>query len=202
MSCDDVVIVAAYRTPIGSFNGSLASLKADQLGTFVLKEILQKTNTFPDEVIIGQALTASQGQNPARQTSINAGCPNSVPAFTINMLCGSGLKACVLGYQAIKCGDAKVVVCGGQESMSQAPHCVHMRNGCKMNDVALVDSMIKDGLTDAFLDVHMGKTADHVAEKFCVTREQQDNHALESQMKYKQACVNFENEIGEIVVLL
>ncbi len=196
MSSDDVVIVAAYRTPIGSFNGSLSSLKADQLGTVVLKKIFEQTNTFPDEVIIGQALTASQGQNPARQTSINAGCPNSVPAFTINMLCGSGLKACVLGFQSIKCGDAKVVVCGGQESMSQAPHCVNMRNGYKMNDVALVDSMIKDGLTDAFLDIHMGKTADHVADKFCVTREEQDIHALNSQLKYKKASENLFSEIG------
>ena len=128
---DDVVIVAAYRTPIGSFNGSLSSLKADELGTIVLKKILQETNhTFPDDVIIGQSLTANQGQNPARQTALNAGCPNSVTAMTINMLCGSGLKACVLGYQAIRCGDAQVVVCGGQESMSQAPHCIHMRNGC------------------------------------------------------------------------
>jgi len=186
--CDnDVVIVVAFRTPIGSFNGSLSSLKADQLGSHVFRHILKETNTFPDDVIIGQALTASQGQNPARQTALNAGCPNTVTATTINMLCGSGLKACALAYQSIKCGDAKVVVAGGQESMSQAPHCMHLRNGHKMNDATMVDTLIKDGLTDAFLNIHMGNTAEHVAKTFAISRAEQDLHALSSQLKYKEA---------------
>lgn len=203
MSDTEIVIVSAYRTPIGSFNGQLSSLRADQLGTFVLQKILAETNnTIPDDIIIGQSLTAAQGQNPARQTALNSGCPNSVPAVTINMLCGSGLKACVLGYQAIKCGDARVVVCGGQESMSQAPHCIHMRNGCKMGDAALVDSMLKDGLTDSFLGLHMGKTADHVAEKFGVSREEQDEHALNSQLKYKEASLHFVKEIVPVTIKL
>lgn len=195
MNGTDVVIVSAYRTPIGSFNGCLSSFKADELGSTVLKHILNETTTMPDDVIIGQSLTAGQGQNPARQTTINAGCPNTVTATTINMLCGSGLKACALGYQSIKCGDAKVVVCGGQESMSKAPHCVHMRDGTKMNDVGLVDTMIKDGLTDAFLNIHMGVTADNVAEKFSVSREEQDKHAFDSQSKCKDAVDLFKEEI-------
>ena len=119
--------------------------------------------------------------------------------MTINMLCGSGLKSCALAYQSIKCGDAKVVVCGGQESMSQAPHCIHMRNGTKMNDVSMIDTMIKDGLTDAFLNIHMGNTADHVAEKFSISREEQDKHALGSQMKYKDASQHFASEIGTCI---
>ncbi len=136
----------------------MSSFKAHELATIVLKHILNTTNIQPDDVIIGQALTAGQGQNPARQTALNSGCANNVTATTVNMLCGSGLKACVLAYQSIKCGDAKVVIAGGQESMSQAPHCMHLRNGHKMNDVQMVDTMIKDGLTDAFNNVHMGIT--------------------------------------------
>lgn len=200
MASNDVVIVAAYRTPIGSFNGSFSSLKADELGSIVLKRILEETNTVPDDVIIGQALTAGQGQNPARQTVIKSGCPNTVTATTINMLCGSGLKSCALGYQALKCGDAKVVVCGGQESMSQAPHCIHLRNGTKMNDTTMVDSMIKDGLTDAFLNIHMGNTADHVAKEFSIGREDQDEHALSSQLKYQEASHFFVNEIVPVSI--
>ena len=137
----------------------MSSFRAHELGSLVLKHMLAKTNTvMPDDVIIGQALTAGQGQNPARQTVIAAGCPNTVTATSVNMLCGSGLRAVALGYQAIKCDDANVVVCGGQESMSQAPHCVHMRSGHKMNDATLVDTMMRDGLTDAFNNVPMGKT--------------------------------------------
>lgn len=164
----------------------------------MLKNILNETKTIPDDVIIGQSLTAGQGQNPARQTTLNAGCPNTVTATTINMLCGSGLKSCALGYQAIKCGDAKVVICGGQESMSKAPHCVHMRNGTKMNDVGLVDTMIKDGLTDAFFNVHMGVTADKVAEKFSISRDEQDRHAFDSQSKCKESFEFLKTEIGKI----
>lgn len=198
---NDIVIVSAFRTPIGSFNGSLSSFKAHELGTFVLQRILDETNkTIPDEVIIGQALTASQGQNPARQTALNSDLPNSITATTINMLCGSGLKACVLGVQSIKCGDNKVVICGGQESMSQAPHCIHLRNGHKMNDATLTDSMITDGLTDAFHHVHMGNTAEYVAKVYSVSREDQDKYALDSQLKYAKALknANFQNEIVPI----
>jgi acetyl-CoA C-acetyltransferase len=223
MSNTEVVIVAAYRTPIGniikidfystqlcviiialisqnkgSFNGSLSSFRAHELGCLVLKQILAETETKPDEVIIGQALTAGAGQNPARQTSIAAGLPNSIPATTVNMLCGSGLRACALGYQSIRSGDASVVVCGGQESMSNAPHCLHLRNGHKMNDVNMVDTMIKDGLTDAFNNVHMGITAENVAKGYKVSREDQDKFAVASQQKYKLAHQSgiFKNEIG------
>ena len=141
---------------------------------------------------------AAAGQNPARQTSIGAGLPNAVPAATVNMLCGSGLKACALGYQAIRSGDATVVVCGGQESMSQAPHAVHLRNGHKMGDASMVDTMIKDGLTDAFNNVHMGLTAEKVARVYQVSREDQDKFAAGSQHKYKlaQQGGHFKNEIG------
>ena len=154
----EVVIVSAHRTPIGKLNGAFCQLKASDLGSVVLKHILDSTKTIPDEVIIGQALTAGQGQNPARQTAINAGCPYTVPATSINMLCGSGLKACVLAYQAIKCGDASVIVCGGQESMTQAPHCLHIRSGQKLNDDTMLDTMMNDGLTDAFNKCPMGNT--------------------------------------------
>jgi acetyl-CoA C-acetyltransferase len=176
----------------------LSSFKAHELGSTVLKQILTETKTNPEELIIGQALTAGAGQNPARQTLIGADLPNTIPATTINMLCGSGLKACALGYQSIKSGESKVVVCGGQESMSQAPHCMHLRNGHKMNDVTMVDTMIKDGLTDAFNSVHMGITAENVAKVYNVSREDQDKFALSSQQKYKiaQQSGNFKNEIG------
>lgn len=199
----DVVIVAAQRSPVGSFNGALSTLKAHELGAIVIREILVKTKqTYPDDVIIGQALTAGQGQNPARQASINAGVPNSVTATTINMLCGSGLKACALGYQAIKAGEAKVVLCGGQESMSQAPHFIYMRKETKMGDASLVDTMLKDGLTDAFENIHMGLTAEMIAEKYSITRAEQDKFAFESQRKYKEAFENkaFENEIVAVTI--
>lgn len=136
----------------------MSSFKASELGSIVLKHLISETKVVPDDVIVGQALTAGQGQNPARQTVINAGLPKEVPATTINMLCGSGLKAVALGYQSIKSGDAQVVVCGGQESMSMAPHCIHLRKGHKMGDASMVDTMTLDGLTDAFNNVLMGKT--------------------------------------------
>jgi acetyl-CoA C-acetyltransferase len=196
---NEVLIVCAYRTPIGSLNGSLSSLKASDLGSLLIRTILEKVNKdlVPDDVIIGQALTAGQGQNPARQSAINAGLPNKVNATTINMLCGSGLKACVLAYQAIKCGDANVVICGGQESMSQAPHCLNLRKELKMGDGKMIDTMIYDGLTDAFENVHMGITAEAVAVKYEVSRQEQDEFALNSQRKYAQAFKNgaFINEI-------
>ena len=180
----------------------MSSFRAHELGSVVLKHIITSTSVTPDEVILGQALTAGAGQNPARQTCLNAGLPNSVTATTVNMLCGSGLKACVLGYQAIKAGDAKFVICGGQESMSQAPHCIHMRNGHKMNDVSMVDTMIKDGLTDAFNNVHMGITAENVAKVYHVNREDQDKFAQKSQDKYELANQNgnFKSEIGKSLI--
>lgn len=201
---EQVVIVAGFRTPIGVFNGSLASFKGDELGTVVLKHIIEITKTTPDDIIIGQALTAAQGQNPARQTALNAGCSNKVTATTVNMLCGSGLKAIALAYQTIRCGDAKVVVAGGQESMSRAPHCLHLRNGHKMNDATMIDSMIKDGLTDAFHNLHMGFTAEHVAKVFGISREEQDRFALASQSKYKKAAENqsFKDEIVPIKLVV
>jgi acetyl-CoA C-acetyltransferase len=179
----------------------LSSFKAHELGSTVLKQILTETKTNPEEVIIGQALTAGAGQNPARQTSIGAGLSNTIPATTINMLCGSGLKACALGYQSIRSGDCKILVCGGQESMSQAPHCMHLRAGHKMNDATMVDTMIKDGLTDAFNNVHMGITAENVAKVYSVSREDQDEFAHGSQHKCKiaQQNGNFKSEIGIIL---
>ena len=199
MSNNEVVIVCAYRTPIGSLCGSLSTLKAHELGSLLIRTIVEKfDNTLiPSDVIIGQALTAGQGQNPARQSVIHAGLPNKVNATTINMLCGSGLKACILGYQAIKCGDADIVICGGQESMSQAPHCLNIRKEMKMGDAKMIDTMQFDGLTDAFENVLMGVTAEAVAQKFGISRQMQDEFALNSQKKYAQALKDdlFANEI-------
>src|ERR1051325_9216608 len=159
---DDVVIVSATRTPVGAFNGAFASLPAHELGKTAIKAALGRAGVEPprvSEVIMGQILTAGQGQNPARQASINAGIPVETPAWGVNQLCGSGVRAVALGYQAILNGDSDIVVAGGQESMSQAPHCQHLRNGVKMGAVELIDTMIKDGLWDAFNGYHMGTTA-------------------------------------------
>lgn len=164
--------------------GTLASLSAADLGAVAVKEVLQRASVDPadvSEVILGQALTAGQGQNPARQASIKAGVPKEVPAYNINMLCGSGLKTVALGYQAIRAGDATVVVAGGQESMSKAPHVMHMRSGTKMGEAKMVDSMLNDGLTDAFYDLHMGITAENLAKEFDIGREAQDAFAAKSQ---------------------
>lgn len=188
MKVSDVCIVAAARTPLGSFCGSLSSLPAHDLGCIVIKEVLERIKLQPDElseVIIGQALTAGQGQNPARQAAVNAGIPYSVPAHLINMLCGSGLKSVISGCQSIKCGDADIVLCGGQESMSQAPHVAYIRSGIKMGSTEFIDTMLYDGLTDAFKNIHMGITAENVATKYNITREEQDKYALESQYKTK-----------------
>src|SRR5436305_4570593 len=158
---DDVVIVSAARTPVGSFNGAFATTSAHDLGAIAIKAALERAGIEPgrvSEVIMGQILTAAQGQNPARQASIAAGIPVETPSWGINMLCGSGLRAVALGYQAIMNGDSEIVVAGGQESMSMAPHAAHLRNGVKMGDYAMVDTMIKDGLWDAFNGYHMGNT--------------------------------------------
>ncbi len=183
----DVVIVAARRTAIGTFGGGLSSLSADQLGTAVIKAILEETGVAGDqinEVVLGQVLTAGCGQNPARQSAINAGIPASVPAMTINKVCGSGLKAVHMAVQAIRCGDAELMIAGGQESMSQAPHVLpNSRNGQRMGNWSMVDTMIKDGLWDAFNDYHMGITAENIVEKYCISRDEQDEFAAASQQK-------------------
>ena len=183
----DVVIVAAKRTAIGSFGGGLSSLRADQLGTAVIKAVMEKTGVAGDqinEVILGQVLTAGCGQNPARQSAINAGLPASVPAITINKVCGSGLKAVHMAVQAIQCGDAEMILAGGQESMSQAPHVLpNSRNGQRMGNWSMIDTMITDGLWDAFNDYHMGITAENIVEKYGITRDEQDAFAAASQQK-------------------
>ncbi len=189
----DVVIVSAVRTAIGSFGGGLSGLPAVKLGETVIKAALEKAGIAGDqvdEVIMGQVLTAGCGQNPARQSSINAGLPNTTPALTINKVCGSGLKAVHMAIQAIRCGDADVIIAGGQESMSQAPHVLpNSRNGQRMGHWNMVDTMINDGLWDAFNDYHMGITAENLAEKYEISREAQDQFAAESQQK---ACAAME----------
>ncbi|MFN2359907.1 MAG: acetyl-CoA C-acetyltransferase [Marinobacter sp.] len=183
----DVVIVAAKRTAVGSFGGGLSSLRADQLGSTVIKALLEESGVAADqvnEVVLGQVLTAGCGQNPARQASINAGIPASVPAMTINKVCGSGLKAVHMAVQAIRCGDAELMIAGGQESMSQAPHVLpNSRNGQRMGNWNMVDTMISDGLWDAFNDYHMGVTAENIVEKYGISREEQDEFAAASQQK-------------------
>ncbi|EMP55228.1 acetyl-CoA acetyltransferase [Marinobacter santoriniensis NKSG1] len=183
----DVVIVAAKRTAIGTFGGALSSLPADQLGSAVIKALLEETGVAADqinEVVLGQVLTAGCGQNPARQAAIHAGIPASVPAMTINKVCGSGLKAVHMAVQAIQCGDAELMVAGGQESMSQAPHVLpNSRNGQRMGNWTMIDTMIKDGLWDAFNDYHMGITAENIVDKYGISREEQDAFAASSQQK-------------------
>jgi acetyl-CoA C-acetyltransferase len=183
----DVVIAAAKRTAVGAFGGGLSSLRADQLGSAVIKALLEETGVSPDqidEVILGQVLTAGCGQNPARQASINAGIPATVPAMTINKVCGSGLKAVHMAVQAIQCGDAELLIAGGQESMSQAPHVLpNSRNGQRMGNWTMVDTMISDGLWDAFNDYHMGVTAENITEKYGISRQEQDEFAAASQQK-------------------
>ena len=202
----DIVIVAAGRSPIGSFNGSLSSLSAVELGRQVLASMLIKQPIFKqhiDEVILGQVLTAGCGQNPARQTAIHAGLDHAVSAMTINKVCGSGLKAVQLAAQAIANGDAQMVVAGGQESMSQAAHVLpQSRHGKKMGDWSLVDSMVSDGLWDAFNDYHMGQTAENIAERWAFSRDQQDTFAVHSQQKatQAQAAGQFVEEIVPICI--
>lgn len=197
----DVVIVAAKRTAIGSFGGALASLRADQLGSAVIKALLEETGIAADqvnEVLLGQVLTAGCGQNPARQSAINAGLPASIPAMTINKVCGSGLKAVHMAVQAIRCGDADMVIAGGQESMSQAPHVLpNSRNGQRMGNWSMIDTMVHDGLCDAFKNYHMGITAENIVEKYHISREEQDAFAAASQQKAiaAQLAGNFNREI-------
>src|SRR5512132_2297850 len=172
---DDIVIVAAARTPVGAFNGAFASLAAHELGKVAIAEALKRAGVEGarvSEVIMGQILTAAQGQNPARQASIAAGIPVESPAWGVNQLCGSGLRAVALGYQAILNGDSEIVVAGGQESMSMAPHAAYLRAGQKMGSLEMVDTMIKDGLWDAFNGYHMGTTAENVAKQYQITRGQ------------------------------
>ena len=202
----DVVIVAAKRTAVGSFGGGLSSLSADKLGSAVIKALLEETGVAADqvnEVVLGQVLTAGCGQNPARQASINAGIPASVPAMTINKVCGSGLKAVHMAVQAIRCGDAELMIAGGQESMSQAPHVLpNSRNGQRMGNWNMVDTMISDGLWDAFNDYHMGVTAENIVEKYGITREEQDEFAAASQQKAAAAidAGYFESQIVPITI--
>lgn len=201
MKTHEVVIVAAGRTPIGNFNGAFASLTADQLGSAVIRDLLEKTKIPAediDEVIFGQVLNAGAGQNPVRVAAINAGLPHTTPAMGISKVCGSGLKATHLAAQAILLGDADIVIAGGQESMSQAPHALpNSRNGAKMGNWSLVDTMITDGLTDAFAGCHMGITAENIAKKFNISREAQDAFAAESQQKAESAqkANRFQDEI-------
>ena len=186
----EVYITSATRTAVASFNGSLASLPADELGKTVIQESLKRSNLDPsevDEVILGQVLTAATGQNPARQASMNAGIAKETPAWIVNQVCGSGLRSVALAYQSIMNGDANVIIAGGQESMSQSPHCMHLRNGTKMGDDKMIDSMIKDGLWDAFNGYHMGTTAENVAQEWQITRDQQDEFAFNSQQKASKA---------------
>ncbi len=202
---ENIVIVAALRTAVGSFGGSLAGIPAKELGAAVIKALLEKTGIKPeqiDEVILGQVLTAGTGQNPARQAVIAAGLPHAVPALTINKVCGSGLKAVHLAYQAVACGDAEIVIAGGQESMSLSPHVLlKSRDGMKMGDWQMKDSMIVDGLWDAFNQIHMGTTAENVAKKYGFSREAQDAFAAESQRKAGAALA--ENRFaGEIVPIM
>ncbi len=201
----DVVIVSATRTPIGTFNGSLSTLSAHALGKIAIKSALERAKVEPgevSEVIMGQILAAAQGQNPARQASIGAGIPNEVPAYGVNILCGSGLKSVALGYQAILNGDSSIVVSGGQESMSMAPHAAYLRSGAKMGSVEFVDTMLKDGLTDAFHGYHMGNTAENVAQKWQITREEQDRFAVGSQNKAEAAIKagRFKDEITPVTI--
>ena len=210
----NVVIASAARTPVGSFNGSFANVPAHDLGTTAIKAAIERAGlqaTDIDEVIMGQILSAGQGQNPARQASVNAGVPVESPAWGINQLCGSGLRAVAIGAQHVMLGDASIVVCGGQESMSMAPHVAHLRAGQKMGDLKFMDSMIKDGLTDAFYGYHMGNTAENVAKQWQLGRDEQDAFALASQNKAEaaQKAGKFKDEItahtvktrkGDIVV--
>jgi acetyl-CoA C-acetyltransferase len=188
---EDVVIVAAGRTPVGKFGGTLAKIPAAELGAHVIRQLLAKTGIDPasvSEVIMGQVLTAGAGQNPARQAVIKGGLPDMVPAQTINMVCGSGLKATHLAAQAIRCGDAEIVIAGGQENMSASPHVLNgSRDGFRMGDAKLVDTMIVDGLWDVYNQYHMGVTAENVARKYEVSRAEQDEFALQSQLKAETA---------------
>jgi acetyl-CoA C-acetyltransferase len=204
-SAQDIVIVSAARTPVGSFNGALSSLPAHELGKVAISAALQRAGVDAkdvDEVILGQVLQAGSGQGPARQASVAAGVPVESPAWSLNQLCGSGLRAVALGFQQIAQGDAKIVVAGGQESMSRSPHAQNLRGGQKMGDLTLVDTMLKDGLLDAFHGYHMGQTAENIASRWQITREDQDRFAVDSQNKAEaaQKAGKFKDEIAPVVI--
>ncbi|MDX0551044.1 acetyl-CoA C-acyltransferase [Sinorhizobium medicae] len=205
MSNPSIVIASAARTAVGSFNGAFGNTPAHELGAAAVKAVLERAGIEAgevDEVILGQVLPAGEGQNPARQAAMKAGVPQEKTAWGMNQLCGSGLRAVALGMQQIATGDAKVIVAGGMESMSMAPHCAHLRGGVKMGDYKMIDTMIKDGLTDAFYGYHMGTTAENVARKWQLTREEQDEFALASQNKAEaaQKAGRFADEIVPFVV--
>jgi acetyl-CoA C-acetyltransferase len=201
----EIVIAGAVRTPIGAFNGGLSSLPAHSLGQVAIAEAMRRANVDAkevSEVIMGQILSAGEGMNPARQAAIGAGIPPEATAYTVNQVCGSGLRTVALGYQAIRAGDSAVVVAGGHESMSQARHCIHLRSGVKMGDTELVDTMIKDGLWDAFNGYHMGNTAENVAQRWQITREEQDRLAQRSQARAEaaQKSGRFKDEIVPVKI--
>ena len=201
----DIVIVSAARTPVGSFNGALSSLPAHELGRMAIEAALARAGVAAadiDEVILGQVLQAGAGQGPARQASVNAGLPVETPAWSLNQLCGSGLRSVALAAQQIALGEVKIVVAGGQESMSQSPHAANLRNGQKMGELALVDTMLKDGLWDAFHGYHMGQTAENIAARWQITREDQDRFALASQNKAEaaQKAGRFDAEIAPVII--
>ena len=205
MPQSDIVIVSAARTPVGSFNGALANVPAHELGRIAIEAAFKRAgirSAEVDEVILGQVLTAGQGQNPARQAAMAAGIPKEASAWGINQVCGSGLRAVAIGMQQIEGGDADIVVAGGQESMSQSTHCQHLRDGKRMGDLQLIDTMIKDGLWDAFNGYHMGVTAENVAEKFQITRDMQDAFAVASQNKAEaaQKAGRFDDEIAPVTI--
>ncbi|MDX1975158.1 MAG: acetyl-CoA C-acetyltransferase [Rickettsiales bacterium] len=204
-SDQDVVIVGAARTPVGSFNGVFTGIAAHKLGEIAIKDLLRRTNVSGadvSEVILGQILTAHAGPNPARQASLNAGLPQETPAWGINQLCGSGLRAVCLGYQAVKNGDSAIVIAGGQESMTQSPHAIPLRGGVKMGSATMVDTMLYDALVDPFHNVHMGVTAENIAKKFGITRQEQDEFALASQQKAGAAIKagKFKDEIVPVII--
>ena len=203
MNDDKIFITSATRTAVATIGKALKNISADKLGSCVIDNLLKKSNVNPDEIdeiIMGQVLTGGVGQNPARQAAVRSGIPKEKPAFVVNQVCGSGIRSIVSGYQSIKSKDSKIVIAGGQESMSLAPHAIHLRDGKKIGDKELIDTMIRDGLWDAFHGYHMGVTAENVAEKFQVTREEQDRFALKSQEKalsaqkqgkFKEEIINY-----------
>jgi acetyl-CoA C-acetyltransferase len=200
-----VVITSATRTAIGSLGKSLKNISGDELGSTVIKETIQRSKITPgdvDEVIMGQVLTGGTGQNPARQAAMKSGIPKEKPAYVVNQVCGSGIRSVASGFQSINSGDSKIVVAGGQESMSLAPHAIHLRDGKKLGDAELIDTMVKDGLWDAFHGYHMGVTAENVATKFQVTRQEQDKFALNSQEKALKAIKEnkFKEEITKVKI--
>ena len=201
----DVYITSATRTAIGSLNKTLKNIPAFELGSTVIVDAIKKSKLKVDdidEVIMGQVLTGGSGQNPARQAAIKSGIPKERPAYIVNQVCGSGLRAIISAYQSVKLGETKIAIAGGQENMSLAPHAIHLRNGKKLGDAELIDTMVKDGLWDSFHDYHMGVTAENVAEKFQITREEQDKFALKSQEKAKEAKnqKKFDEEIVNIKI--